>query len=159
MAQAELGCFLELGWPLPTRVLDLYADFKIISNGLHSVGGKGLLGAMSWYSIPGLSKEEKKSNRDLVLRGGPWTHSEQQEMTAAFRANHPVRRHRVCSDKKCTDFDDFGLARPLLAVGTCYLHIGYLPVPWRTKGPGQSGETPQLPGKNCVLGLVGAGLV
>lgn len=86
MAQAELGCFLELGWPLPTRVLDLYADFKIISNGLHSVGGKGLLGAMSWYSIPGLSKEEKKSNRDLVLRGGPWTHSEQQEMTAAFRA-------------------------------------------------------------------------
>jgi len=80
VAQAELGCFLELGWPLPTRIIDLYGEFKIISNGWHSVGGKGLLGAMSWYSIPGISKEEKKSNRDLVLRGGPWTHSEQQEI-------------------------------------------------------------------------------
>ena len=80
MAQAELGCFLELGWPLPTRIIDLYGEFKIISNGLHSVGGRGLLGAMSWFGIPGISKEEKKSNRDLVLRGGPWTHSEQQEI-------------------------------------------------------------------------------
>ena len=27
-ASAELGCHLALGWPLPARVLDLYAEFK-----------------------------------------------------------------------------------------------------------------------------------
>ena len=79
-AQAELECFIQLGWPLPTRVLDLSAEFRIISNGLPLVAGKGLLGAMSWYSIPGISKEEKKSNRDLILRGGPWNSSEKQEI-------------------------------------------------------------------------------
>ena len=36
VAQAELECFIQLDWPLPTRVLDLFAEFKIISNGLPS---------------------------------------------------------------------------------------------------------------------------
>ena len=27
-APAELGCFLELGFPVPTRVLDLYTEFR-----------------------------------------------------------------------------------------------------------------------------------
>ncbi len=27
-ASAELGCHLALGWPLPARVLDLYAEFR-----------------------------------------------------------------------------------------------------------------------------------
>jgi DNA polymerase-1 len=80
VAQAELECFIQLGWPLPARVIDLYAEFWIISNGLPSVAGHGLLGAMSWYSIPGISKEEKKSNQDLVIRGGPWDSSEKQEI-------------------------------------------------------------------------------
>ena len=26
-AAAEMSCFLELRWPIPTRVLDLYAEF------------------------------------------------------------------------------------------------------------------------------------
>src|SRR5215813_5566500 len=27
-ASAEMGCFLQLGWPLPARLLDLYVEFK-----------------------------------------------------------------------------------------------------------------------------------
>ena len=27
-ASAELGCFKALGWPTPTRILDLYAEFR-----------------------------------------------------------------------------------------------------------------------------------
>jgi DNA polymerase-1 len=80
VAQAELGCFLELGWPLPSRILDLSAEFRVASNGLPLAAGKGLLGALSWYCIPGITKEEKKSNRDLVLRGGPWTDTERREI-------------------------------------------------------------------------------
>jgi DNA polymerase-1 len=79
-AQAELRCFLELGWSMPARILDLYAEFKIASNGLPPAAGKGLLGALSWYAIPGITKEEKKSYRDLIIEGGPWTDTEQREI-------------------------------------------------------------------------------
>jgi hypothetical protein len=32
-ASAELGCFLALGWPMPARVLDLFAEFRVATNG------------------------------------------------------------------------------------------------------------------------------
>jgi hypothetical protein len=28
VASAELGCFRALGWPMPERILDLYAEFR-----------------------------------------------------------------------------------------------------------------------------------
>ena len=33
-ASAELGCHIALGWPLPARVLDLYAEFRCRTAGL-----------------------------------------------------------------------------------------------------------------------------
>ena len=42
-ASAELGCFLQLGWPMPTRVLDLYAEFRNATNGIPLQDGRGLL--------------------------------------------------------------------------------------------------------------------
>jgi DNA polymerase-1 len=44
-ASAELGCFLQLDWPLPTRILDLFAEFRVITNGLPVPCGNGLLGS------------------------------------------------------------------------------------------------------------------
>ena len=32
-ASAELGCHLALHWPLPTYVLDLYTEFRWLTNG------------------------------------------------------------------------------------------------------------------------------
>ncbi|NLY28689.1 MAG: site-specific integrase [Alcaligenaceae bacterium] len=32
-ASAEMGCHLALGWPLPANVLDLYAEFRVQTNG------------------------------------------------------------------------------------------------------------------------------
>ena len=32
-ASAELGCFLELGWPLPANVIDLFAEHRVETNG------------------------------------------------------------------------------------------------------------------------------
>src|SRR5687767_4301195 len=42
-AEAELGCHLALGWPLPTRVLDLHAEFRCRTAGLATPHGAGLL--------------------------------------------------------------------------------------------------------------------
>ena len=75
-APAELGCFLELGWPIPARVLDLYAEFRNETNGLPLAEGRGLLGALSYHGIPSITSEEKHEERALVMRGGPWSPAE-----------------------------------------------------------------------------------
>ena len=35
-ASAELACFRALGWPLPYNILDLFAEHRVITNGLTS---------------------------------------------------------------------------------------------------------------------------
>lgn len=83
MAAAEMACFLKLGWPMPRRILDLYVEFRAITNGYQLAGGKGkrgLLNALQLYSVPGISKDEKTDMRELVLRGGPWTNVEKTKV-------------------------------------------------------------------------------
>jgi hypothetical protein len=75
-AAAELSCHLVLGWPLPERVLDLYAEFRNLTNGRPLPGGSGLLGALTWCGLDAMGAAEKESMRDLALRGGPWTPEE-----------------------------------------------------------------------------------
>src|SRR5262245_45806634 len=58
-ASAELGCHLALDWPVPVRVLDLCAEFKLQTSGLPVPCGRGLLGALSWYGLPALDAAEK----------------------------------------------------------------------------------------------------
>jgi len=72
-APAEVGCFLALGWSVPTRIIDLYAEFRRETNALAVPEGRGLLAVLSRHRLTGITSEEKKSGRDLVLRGGPWT--------------------------------------------------------------------------------------
>ena len=59
-ASAEVSCHLALGWPLPERVLDLYAEFRNRTNGLPIENGSGLLGALTYYgldSVGAIAKE------------------------------------------------------------------------------------------------------
>jgi DNA polymerase I len=77
---AEVGCFLELGWPLPVNTLDLFVVFRNHTNGRHLEAGAGLLGALAYFGLPAMTVAEKDANRDLVLRGGPWSQSERQEI-------------------------------------------------------------------------------
>ena len=75
-ASAELGCFLALGWPMPARILDLFAEFRAATNGLPTPCGAGLLGALQWHGLEAMAADEKTAMRDLVLRGGPWSAAE-----------------------------------------------------------------------------------
>ena len=75
-ASAELGCFLALGWPLPARMLDLFAEFRRVTNGLSVPCGNGLLGALAYFGIDGVDAAEKGSMRDLAMRGGSYTAGE-----------------------------------------------------------------------------------
>lgn len=72
-ASAEIGCFLELGWPVPTRILDLYPEFRNATNGIPLPTGRGLLSALSHHGISSITSEQKAEERALVIGGGPWT--------------------------------------------------------------------------------------
>ena len=78
-ASAEIGCFLELGWPIPS-VLDLYAEFRWLTCGGNLPYGRGLLGAMLFHGLPVMGAEHKKEMRDLALRGGSYSDAEQKEL-------------------------------------------------------------------------------
>jgi DNA polymerase-1 len=79
-ASAEIGCHYALGWPAPSRVLDLFTEFRALINGLPTISGSGLLGALAHYGLDPIGAEEKQSMRELILRGGPWTAKEQADI-------------------------------------------------------------------------------
>ena len=81
-ASAEIGCFLELGWPMPVAILDLYAEFRAHTNGLSLLSGAGLVGACAHFGIPMMSGVEKEGNRNLIMTGGPWSAEERARIIA-----------------------------------------------------------------------------
>jgi DNA polymerase family A len=79
-ASAELGCHLALGWPIPARILDLFAEFRNRTNGLETPAGAGLLGALLHFGLDSMAAAAKDSMRALVLRGGPWVDEEKAQI-------------------------------------------------------------------------------
>jgi hypothetical protein len=83
-ASAEIGCFLQLGWPLPKNVIDLFAEHRVLTNGLlqkrerqktESQSGKtwkgngrdNLLAALSLRGLAHLDVDTKDEMRNLIL--------------------------------------------------------------------------------------------
>jgi hypothetical protein len=79
-ASAELGCHIALDWPMPARILDLYAEFRCLTSGLVVPCGRGLLGALAYFGLPALAAAEKESLRQLAIRGGPYTDTERTSL-------------------------------------------------------------------------------
>jgi hypothetical protein len=77
-ASAEISCHLVLNWPVPLNILDLFTEFRNNTNGLKLPFGSGLIGALAWYGINGMSALQKDAMRDLVLTGGPWNAEEKE---------------------------------------------------------------------------------
>jgi hypothetical protein len=75
-ASAEISCHLALGWPVPACVLDLFAEFRNHTNGVNTVSGASLLGALAHFGLDSIGTTEKEEMRSLILRGGPWSDSE-----------------------------------------------------------------------------------
>jgi DNA polymerase I len=63
-------------------VLDLFAEFRVLTNGLPTPCGHGLLGALAYFGIGGIEVAEKEEMRQLALRGSPWTTDERQALLA-----------------------------------------------------------------------------
>ncbi len=86
-ASAEMNCFLELGWPLPRHVLDLYPEFRVATNGKRLTigserGSSGLLGALAYYDLDPMDAAEKEEMRALARRGAPFSDQERPDLQA-----------------------------------------------------------------------------
>jgi DNA polymerase-1 len=79
-ASAELGCFLELGWPFPQNVLDLYVEHRVETNGEPTLCGDGLLGALAWRGLGHIDAGEKDAMRRLVCDQRQWTAEERRKI-------------------------------------------------------------------------------
>jgi DNA polymerase-1 len=75
-ASAEMNCFRALGWAPPENIIDLYCEFRAETNGLPLPAGSGLIGALAYFGLSGMSDGEKQMMRDLIMSGGPWSDKE-----------------------------------------------------------------------------------
>jgi DNA polymerase family A len=83
-ANAELSCFLALGWPPPCCVVDLYVETIAAINGLEieDLGEKrpNLLEALTLFGLPSRPKAEKERVRDLILSRSDYTEEEWEQI-------------------------------------------------------------------------------
>lgn len=82
-AQAEWGCFLQLGWGMPARCVDLFAEIICMHNG--AAGARlspSLLAAAAHYRIATIGASQKDMMRDLILSGGPWDAQQRADILA-----------------------------------------------------------------------------
>lgn len=79
---AEISCFKVLGWPTPTRLLDLYAEHRVVTNGQPLVAGNSLLGAMATFGLAAMAPAEKTRLRERILAGPPYSAEDRAEILA-----------------------------------------------------------------------------
>src|SRR5712664_2195832 len=72
MAAAEIGCFLELGWQLPEKILDLFVEHRTETNGRYLPMGNGMLGALALRGRPHIDVGHKETMRSLILDRTSW---------------------------------------------------------------------------------------
>ncbi len=54
------GTFVALDWPLPANILDLHTEFRCLNNGLSTIAGYSLHGALIHFGVSGIDVEEKR---------------------------------------------------------------------------------------------------
>ncbi|OKO76566.1 hypothetical protein AC630_22315 [Bradyrhizobium sp. AS23.2] len=78
MAAAEMGCFLELGWNPPEKILDLFVEHRVETNGCYLPMGNGMLGALAMRGRPHIGVDHKEKMRSLILDRTTWNDAERK---------------------------------------------------------------------------------
>jgi DNA polymerase-1 len=73
---AELGCYRALGWAMPERILDLFAEFRNHTNMdtkaaqvRRTPSGAGLLGALIYFGLDPMDATEKEEMQEAIGNG------------------------------------------------------------------------------------------
>jgi hypothetical protein len=82
LASAELGVYLACGWPMPKRICDPYAEFRLLTSGRPAPCGNSLLGALAAFGLPCMEAPAKEAMRAVAIRGGPFSARERDGLLA-----------------------------------------------------------------------------
>jgi hypothetical protein len=74
---AELGFFKALDWSEPVHQIDLYIEFRNLTNGLWLPHGAGLVGAMSYFN---LDYPADKADMIKLINRGSWSADEVRQI-------------------------------------------------------------------------------
>jgi DNA polymerase I len=77
-ASAEWGCFLALGWELPRHVVDLFFEFRCLTNGIKKEVGDSLIDALTFYGAHAPTVTYKQDMRERILAGPPYSGLERE---------------------------------------------------------------------------------
>ena len=76
-SSAEMQCFNALGWEMPECLVDLYVEFRRLTNGQELRHGRGMVGALRYFRLDRFIPSEKAEMRELILSGGPWSSTQE----------------------------------------------------------------------------------
>jgi DNA polymerase I len=66
-----MGCHRAIGWPMPERILDLFTEFRDLTNGLRDVDGKfqkaSLIDALAYFGLGHIAPAEKAESETDVI--------------------------------------------------------------------------------------------
>jgi DNA polymerase-1 len=93
-ASAELGCYRALGWPMPERILDLFAEFRDRTNiteppknnrasGESASNGAKLIHALAYFGLDTMGATEKKEMQEAI-GSNTWAGRYTQEEILAY---------------------------------------------------------------------------
>jgi hypothetical protein len=85
MATAEFGFHQALGWGQPARAIDIYTEFRMLTNDARvkssgptrrEKGFYSLVGALRYFGLDELDAATKEDMRDRILQGPPFSRQE-----------------------------------------------------------------------------------
>jgi DNA polymerase I len=79
-APAEIGSFLQIGWPVPRNILDLWAEARMNVNYIGQRSRVNLLATLAHYGIDSMDYVEKEEMRALVMNQTSYTPEEQRQI-------------------------------------------------------------------------------
>jgi hypothetical protein len=96
-APAEMGCFLELGWAPPKRIIDLFVEHRVLTNGIlpkperkkttsvsgkvqRAIGRDSLLNALAIRGLGHLDVDTKEEMRELAMTADELTPKQQADL-------------------------------------------------------------------------------
>jgi len=78
-APAEMGIQESMGWTLPENVIDLYAEYRVKTNGHpHKPQYSGLIDACTFHGIPTSTSEHKELMQNRCIVGGPFSDEDRE---------------------------------------------------------------------------------
>ena len=73
---------MALGWPLPTNLLDLFAEHRCATNGLKLSGPNpnNIISALRYRGLPSIEAEEKEALRKLIISKRDFSQAERRNI-------------------------------------------------------------------------------